>query len=104
MNIKVTYRSAIKLDVTPCQEVKLCLSPEWADQTVSGEATIIAKVTNSTPRRLGMGASWARGADVLQYAFSIDDAQILEETPGVKFKFDCADILGVVDNVCPTAA
>lgn len=103
MNIKVSYPSPVHLDVTPCQEVKLCLAPEWAAKTVSGEAWVIAKIDNTNPRRLGQRHNWARGSDKLQYALVIDDAQILDETPGVKFKISCADINSVLDACALTA-
>ena len=102
MIVKFAFSSKVHLDLTPCQEVKVCLTPEWAAQTVSGDTSITVKVENVTPRRLGMRSSWSRGADILQYYFSYDDAQILDNpaTPGEKFVVGCSDILEVLENAC----
>lgn len=106
-DIQTTYCIQTYVPVKPCEEVILCLKPEWADRTTSGLPYIVATVDNSG--RVG-NARYnefsqrycnARCEDVYQYTISYDDSQLLvDPNTGDPYTITPEDICGLFPYKC----
>lgn len=106
-DIQTTYCIQTYVPVKPCEEVILCLKPEWADKTTSGLPYIVATVTNSgragNARYNEFSERYcnARCEDVYQYTITYDDSQlIVDPDTGEPYTITPEDICGLFPYKC----
>lgn len=95
----VTYSSKVWLPIIECQDVALCLLPEFAALTVSGKKILLAK-SSDNGRFLGPVSPmdpeilWKnpRKLALFQYTFTFDDTQFT-----IPRGIACSDIASVFD-------
>lgn len=100
------YTSCTYVPTKACDEVLVCLSPEWAAKTVSGYAFVFAKVKESgrflgsRGRKQTAQFENVRGNGKYQYSLTINPADFLESMPGHPHRLTCKDINDLFPYTC----
>lgn len=100
------YTSCTFVPTKACDEVLVCLPPEWAAKTVSGYAFVFAKVKESgrflgsRGRKQTAQFENVRGNGKYQYSLTIDPADFLESMPGHPHRLTCKDINDLFPYTC----
>lgn len=99
----LSIHSNTYLPVVACQTVKLCLTDEWVERTVSGTAIVEATMADSI-RELGTGAGGhynPRNTPQVQYSVQVDDAQFLVDlATDAPWVLDCDSVVEIIPYAC----